>query len=220
MKLKRLANILIAAGIILAAVGIVYETANYPWRMLLSRFGISVGDTLPDPKPLKNGHGFSDFMSVGAEKPDGLPAGNSGMFAMRPDMKLTLVGSVKIPMLGISENIVEGAGEELLYGVGHVPGTAFPGAEGNCVLAGHRNYVYMHPFMHLPKLKIGDKVHVAAQDKSYTYEIYKMFTVKPEDTSVIEPQEGETSMLTLITCTPIPSYTERLICWGRLVKDT
>lgn len=44
-----------------------------------------------------------------------------------------------------------------------------------------------------------------------------MFTVKPEDTSVIEPQEGETSMLTLITCTSNPSCSERLICWGRLV---
>lgn len=219
MKLKRLANILIAAGIILAAVGVIYEAANYPWRILLGKLGFSVSDTLPDPKPLKNEYGFSDLMNVGAQKPEGLPAGNSGLLMRRPHMKLSLIGSIKIPALGISENVLEGADEELLYGVGHILGTAFPGGEGNCALAGHRNYVYMHPFMHLPKLKIGDRVQVSAQDKTYTYEIYEMFTVKPEDTSVIEPQEGETSMLTLITCTPIPSYSERLICWGRLVTD-
>src|SRR5690348_13197271 len=52
----------------------------------------------------------------------------------------TLLGSISIPSVKVSSAIVEGIDDHTLaLSVGHIPGTAVPGREGNVVLAGHRD---------------------------------------------------------------------------------
>jgi sortase A len=50
------------------------------------------------------------------------------------------IGRIEIARLGISSVIMEGSDKATLrHGVGHIPGTAFPGRGGNVGLAGHRD---------------------------------------------------------------------------------
>lgn len=220
-KWKWLANTLIVLGALLVVIGGADILANYPWQLLKAQLGMEIETDLPDPVPLKTAYTFYDPEEPAEGAPvESLPADNNGLSIGRPRMSLTLIGNLKIPKLGITENLVEGTEDEMMYGVGHLVGSAYPGQKGNCVIAGHRNYIRMHPFRYLTELKEGDLVKVSANGIEYTYEIYKTFSVDPTETWVVQPQDGEEAIVTLITCTPIPTYTQRLICWGRLVTET
>ncbi|MEA5012699.1 MAG: class D sortase [Angelakisella sp.] len=214
---KYMSRTLIALGLVLAVIGIGYEATSYPWRLVWQRMGFEVTQELPDPEPLENAV-LIDPADIQPQlvPSDNLPL-NGDLLAPLPNIQLNQLGTFKLPKLGISENLVEGTGHELMYGVGHMAGTAYPGQEGNCVIAGHRNAMRMHPFRHLDKVSTGDEVIIEDINNQYTYEIYKTQIVGPGDSWVCQLQEGETHMLTLVTCTPVISYTHRMILWGRLV---
>lgn len=215
-------NILIGFGIILLLIFCAYESANYPWVLLLSEVGlIDLPEDLPDPSPLPESV-LSDGLQIldpDLSDMDTLPD-QPGWFTTRPVMSITQLGIIKLPKIQVSENVVEGSGDELFYGVGHVPGTAMPGQEGNCVLSGHRNYVIMHPFRHLDKLAEGDKVYLINDEYTYTYEVFKIFITGPDDTWVLYAQEEEKNLLTLLTCTPVLNPVNRLIVWCRLTDTS
>ena len=121
-----------------------------------------------------------------------------------------LSGIIEIPALSVKAAILEGTDDRALkYTVGHYPGTANPGEKGNCVLLGHRNYVYGHYFRKLNELKTGDSVIIRRGNDTFTYTVAESFVVEPEDVWVLEATED--AVLTMITCTPVPTYTHRLI---------
>ncbi len=211
-------KLIVLLGILLIAVSVAYEAVYYPWGQLLASLGLSAQRELPDPKPLPV-FAQADEPAGQQEAASSSPAlPNLGsFFAARPEIALQSLGVIKLPAIGISENIVEGMGDELFYGVGHVEDTALPGEEGNCVLAGHRNYLVMHPFRHLDMLKEGDTVTIEYGEDTYTYEVFRSFTVSPDALDVLSPQEEEAHLLTLVTCTPVLNPVNRLIVWCRLV---
>lgn len=219
---KRLSNILLIVGAVLVVIGVGYEAINYPWQIVLSKLGMASQSALADPKPLEN----ATWSTLPVEElnegdPLNVLPSQGRLLMSRPEIEdLTVIGYFKFPKLGVSENIVLGSDQELMYGVGHIKGTAGLGQAGNCVLAGHRNYIIMHPFRHLDKAAVGDRVTVEDESNIYTYEIYEILTVEPEDVYVTELQEGETHMLTMVTCTPVLNPTHRLVCWARLVDTS
>lgn len=213
--LKRIfADLLIWAGVWMVAVSLGYEAMNYPWRALFQDLGwVAVQTDLPDPAPIAP---WGD--GVQAEAPiSALPQETRTL--ERPPVNLTMLGVVKLPRISIAENVVEGCGTELYYAVGHMPGTALPGQEGNCVLGGHRNYIPMHPFRHLDKMKEGDLILLEDQENRYTYQVFDIFVVKPSDVWITEPLEEEKNVVTLFTCTPVLTMTDRLVVRGRLVSQ-
>lgn len=219
-KLKRqLPNILIGLGIVLILTYGAYTAAHYPWRMLFSQWGLAeLPIDLPDPSPLPLMAAIDQPSPSDAPPPDetvSVPS-QPGFIAVRPRIDLTQVGIIKLPRIQVAENIVDGTHDELYYGVGHVRGTAMPGETGNCVLAGHRGYVFMQPFRYLDKMENGDLVYVTDSENRYTYEVFKSFVIEPTEVWVLQPQEEEENLLTLITCTPMVTYTHRLIVWCRL----
>ncbi|MHB1001004.1 MAG: sortase [Armatimonadota bacterium] len=114
-----------------------------------------------------------------------------------------------IPKIGLNAVVVEGTSSSALRrGPGHFPGTALPGEQGNCCIAGHRN-MYGSWFRKLNKLYYGDTVMIKISGKQYIYKVVKVFTVRPNDLSVLKDTSKRT--LTLITCTPVPRPTHRLI---------
>lgn len=126
-------------------------------------------------------------------------------------------GLIEIPTINVSAAILEGTDDSALkYAVGHYPGLGEIGQPGNYVLLGHRNYIYGHFFRNLDQLKSGDEVNITVGDKTYTYEVYESFVVKPEEVWVLE--QTEESIITMITCTPIGTYTDRLIVRGTLLN--
>lgn len=121
-----------------------------------------------------------------------------------------LSGVIEIPKLGVVAAILEGTDDTALkYTVGHYPGTANPGEKGNYVLLGHRNYVYGHYFRRIDELNPGDEVIIKKDLETYTYLVSESFVVSPEEVWVLE--DTEETVLTMITCTPIITYTDRLI---------
>jgi len=103
-------------------------------------------------------------------------------------------------------------------GVVHLPDTSFPWSdtpERNVYLAGHRlgwpgtgSHLV---FYHLNQLDGGEKVTLRdRRGNRYDYRVIDRFTVGPKDSWVTGRVESR-DLLTLQTCTPIPTFHRRLI---------
>lgn len=126
-------------------------------------------------------------------------------------------GVIEIPKLNVVAAILEGTDDRALkYTVGHYPGTADIGEKGNSVLLGHRNYVYGHYFRELDKLELGDLIILRKDNDEFIYEVTDSFVVEPTEMWVLNSSED--AEITLITCTPMITYTHRLIIKGRLIE--
>jgi LPXTG-site transpeptidase (sortase) family protein len=107
------------------------------------------------------------------------------------------VGHLEIARLALRAPIVEGIDEEdLLVGVGHVPGTAYPGEPDNSALAGHRD---TH-LAALRNIRVGDRIRVETPDGVFFYAVDSSFVVSPERGDLLRPTGR--AMLTLVTCYP------------------
>jgi sortase A len=106
----------------------------------------------------------------------------------------------------------------LANGVAHNPQTPLPwsqGAQRNVFLAGHRmgfrgTWSRMI-FYNLDKLDTGDEVLLKDRaGNSYRYRVSEVFITDPKAVWVMGQVRGR-DMLTLQTCTPIPTFQKRLI---------
>ena len=108
-----------------------------------------------------------------------------------------LVGRLEIPKLEVSSIILEGVGSKTLrVGLGHVPGTPWPGQPGNVVIAGHRD-TFFRP---LRKIEICDEVSVATTAHTYYYQVRSIEIVDPRNVNALRSHNKDE--LTLITCYP------------------
>ena len=127
------------------------------------------------------------------------------------------VGILSIPKLSLSMMVVEGtAAAQLRAGPGHYPGTPLPGQAGNAAIAGHRT-TYLHPFYDLDKLVPGDTIDVLTGQGWFVYRVTGSQAVDPTDVAVVAPTP--TPVLTLTTCNPRYSATQRLVVQAALVAD-
>ncbi len=107
-------------------------------------------------------------------------------------------------------------------GIVHLDGTGAPWKEGsNTVIVGHAlgflSTRIPYVFYELDQLEPGDEIFVTDQSgKRYTFEVYDYMTVKPEDFWVTYPVPNKT-VLSLQSCTPIPTFENRLIVRAELV---
>jgi sortase A len=109
----------------------------------------------------------------------------------------SIVGQIEIPRIGVRAMILEGATRRTLAdAVGHIPGTALPGANGNAALAGHRDTF----FRSLKDIRPGDTIQVTTLEGSFEYRVKDCHVVGPRDTSVLEGTAEPA--LTLVTCYP------------------
>ena len=119
------------------------------------------------------------------------------------------VAILKIPKIGVEKAIVQGVGlSELKKGPGHYPTTPMPGEPGNAAIAGHRT-TYGAPFFNLDELKAGDPILVTTRQGRFRYEVTESKVVSPKETSVL--QEADDNRLTITTCHPRFSASQRLI---------
>ena len=103
-------------------------------------------------------------------------------------------------------------------GVIHEPDTSVPwdeGAQRNVYLVGHRlgwrGTGSQHIFYNLDKLARGDEILLEdRRGRSHEYRVTKSFLVGPLDSWVKDVVPGR-DMVTLQTCTPIPTFEKRLI---------
>jgi sortase A len=103
-------------------------------------------------------------------------------------------------------------------GVVHLPDTSLPWSdtpERNIYLAGHRlgwpGTGSYHIFYRLNELTGGEKVTLSGPNgKTYTYRVLANFIVGPKD-NWVTGRVRDRDLLTLQTCTPIPTFQNRLI---------
>lgn len=114
--------------------------------------------------------------------------------------------NLEIPSLGVQANItgvpyIDGWDTSWLWNqAGWLNGTAFPGWQGNAVLAAH-NYLpngEPGPFSQLQNLHWGDRVLVHAFGQTLVYEVRTVETVSPQQTAMIRHEDSP--WLTLVTC--------------------
>lgn len=130
-----------------------------------------------------------------------------------------VLGRIMISKINIDMLLSEGTqNEQLAVGAGHMVETALPGQEGNCVIAGHRNYIFGSMFNRLDEVEIGDAVDVELKGKTFSYTVTKTMIIKPNDLTVLE-QDQEQRELTLITCHPVYSSAYRLIIKAELNEE-
>ena len=137
-----------------------------------------------------------------------------------PELPPGAIMSLTIKALGILEAPVRSSdGERALdRGVIHEPDTSLPwdeGSERNVYLVGHRlgwrGTGSYHIFYNLDKLARGDEILLKdRRGRSYEYRVTNSLLVGPLDSWVKDAVPGR-DMLTLQTCTPIPTFEKRLI---------
>jgi sortase A len=106
----------------------------------------------------------------------------------------------------------------LAEGVGHVPETSLPWSptpQRNVYIAGHRmgyrgTWSRM-VFYHLGRLTEGDEVILKDRSgEAYRYRVSEVFLAEPAESWVMGQLRGR-DIVTLQTCTPIPTFEKRLI---------
>jgi sortase A len=108
-----------------------------------------------------------------------------------------LIGRIEIPSVGIQAMVVNGTTDSYLSrAVGHIEGTALPGAPGNVGLAGHRDTF----FRGLARIQKGDVILIRTLEGNHRYVVNSLSIVGPRDTEVLEASPART--LTLVTCYP------------------
>jgi sortase A len=107
------------------------------------------------------------------------------------------VAKLSIPRLGAEVYVVEGTDlRDLRLGPGHMPDSAQPGEDGNCVIAGHRD---TH-FRILREIQQGDEIDLETPDGKFVYTVDGTEIVRPTDVSILKPSQS--GILHLITCYP------------------
>ena len=124
-----------------------------------------------------------------------------------------------IPSIALDEPIIEGSSLSVigLGGTWRRPNTSTPDKGGNTVLVGHR-FSYSDPatFYHLDKIDVGERFDVWWQGKEYEYQVFET-TIVPATTVSIEGMTTE-PIVTLYTCTPLWTATNRLVVRAKLIN--
>ncbi len=146
----------------------------------------------------------------------------------RSDLPAWAVMGMTVPDLGIHDAPVRSSdGQAALdAGVVHVPGTSLPwdsGSQRNVYMAGHRlgwpGTGSFRIFYRLNELRRGDEVVLEdRRGRAYHYRVTERLVVNPGASWVTREVPGR-DMLSLQTCTPIPTFEQRLIVRAERVED-
>jgi len=131
---------------------------------------------------------------------------------------------ISIPAINIQRATVSTTDNDLAKHLVNYQGTGIPGKNGNAVIFGHSTLPqlfnpkdYKTIFANTYKLKDGDTIYVIINNITYTYKIFKIVIVDPDDSSALV-QNYDDSYLTLVTCTPPGTIWKRLVIKAKLVE--
>ena len=126
---------------------------------------------------------------------------------------------IDIPKIGVYLPVRHGTGAETLErAVGHVVGTSLPvgGAGTHAVLSAHSGMASAKLFSDIDQLAEGDTFYIHVLGEVLAYEVDRIATVLPGDTSLLQIEDGQ-DLVTLVTCTPFGVNTHRLLVRGHRV---
>ena len=130
-----------------------------------------------------------------------------------------MMGYITIKKINQELPVYHGTSDDVLaVAVGHYQGSSLPvgGESTHSVVSAHRGLPTAVLFTHLDRLEIGDTFYFTILDRTITYEVDQIRIVEPQDTSLVEVEEGK-DYCTLLTCTPYGINTHRLLVRGHQV---
>lgn len=154
--------------------------------------------------PLVEHNSLPDYNSI-------LNLGNTGM-----------MGYITVPKISQELPVYHGTSDGVLsVAVGHLQGTSLPvgGETTHSVVSAHRGLPSAVLFTHLDRMEIGDLFHFTILDRTITYEVDQIRIVEPNDSSLIQIEEGK-DYCTLLTCTPYGINTQRLLVRGHQIDES
>lgn len=132
--------------------------------------------------------------------------------------------TISIPKIKIGQALVSTVDNDLTKHLVNYQGTGIPGKNGNAVIFGHSTLPqlfnpkdYKTIFANVYKLKNGDNIYALLNGVTYTYKIFRITIVDPDDSSAFI-QDYDNSYITLVTCTPPGTIWKRLIVKAKLEK--
>lgn len=135
-----------------------------------------------------------------------------------PVVPPSYLGRLEIPRLDMSIMLLDGVDNRTLRrGIGHIPGTPFPGKRGNAGIAGHRDTF----FRALKGIQRNDQILVQTLEGKYKYSVESIRVVDAESVDVL--RDAGHPVLTLVTCYPfnvIGPAPRRFIVQASLVATT
>lgn len=115
-------------------------------------------------------------------------------------LDFAVIAKLIIPKIEVETNVLQDytiEGMEVCVSKFWGPG---PNEIGNFCIAGH-NYIRDNMFSHLGDLEIGDELYLLDnKNGKFTYTIYDIYKVKPENTLPLEQDTDGKRIVTLITC--------------------
>lgn len=127
------------------------------------------------------------------------------------------IAIIDMPSIGVSKYVVAGvATADLKRGPGHFPTTVGFGQLGNSAIAGHRT-TYGEPFRQIDDLATGDEIVITdLLGRRFVYVVTGQQIVRPEDSWVVSTTDPDKAVLTLTTCHPEFSASQRLVVSAEL----
>jgi sortase A len=129
----------------------------------------------------------------------------------------SVLGRLEIRRVHVRAMVREGDSDRTLsVALGHIPGTAFPGQNGNVGIAGHRDSL----FRGLRNIAVNDEITLETSRADYIYRVDSAQVVKPQRVDVLNP--GPKPELTLVTCFPfeyVGSAPDRFIVKAHMVSE-
>lgn len=132
--------------------------------------------------------------------------------------------TISIPSIGVTNANISTTDTDLGQHMVHFGGSALPPDKGTAIVFGHSTLPQLfnpnnyHTILaNAYKIKVGDTFLVTVNHVTYTYKIYNLLVVNPDDTSVLI-QHYDDSYFELITCTPPGTVWQRLVVQARLQK--
>lgn len=132
---------------------------------------------------------------------------------------------LSVPRLGIEDLPVPAAStQEMLdrKGIVRLEEAGLPWSEGsNTFIVGHAlgypQTEVRYVFQRLGEMQPGDHILLKSAGEQYVFRVYDRLTVRPEDYWVTHPVTGKT-VVSLQSCTPYPTFENRLVIRGELVS--
>jgi len=217
--LKKFPYLLIAAGIMLLAFPAAREF-YFDWKQ--QRMLDDLADDLPMQRVTNEGL-RSEYDRLAVLFNDHSQEAGSSPVSVPPDDEAeqldgNAIAIVTIDKIDLKLPVLEGATKSNMnVGATHLTETARLGAPGNAAIAAHRARTKGRLFNRLGEVEFGDRIAIQTADDKFVYDVYNIKRVEPTDLSVLE-NEGDESILTLITCDPLVNPTHRLIVQARLTE--
>jgi sortase A len=207
--LYRVEKLLWAAASALILVSVFYGLANYASQQ--ARLAAFESATAAD---LGGAAGGAPHLAP-TDRSDWSPVRIRKFRALHGENRWRPQAVLRIPAVGVEAEIFGDTGVRSLdLGVGHIEGTAAPGAAGNVGIAGHRDGY----FRRLKDVRPGQRIEIETRRGRWEYEIERTRIVDPTAVEVLA--RTGVPRLTLVTCYPfyfLGNAPQRFIVHARMV---